>query len=98
VSVVFYPTRDYLPLVEFGVLRRAGSLKLLIFGDEQVDAVAETLRTLWKTCVVGSRGMQVREWCLPAGCDTQSANNPSVRRLTVHSSDFAGYRIFIAHV
>ena len=27
VSVGFYPARDYLPLVEFGVLRRAGALK-----------------------------------------------------------------------
>ena len=24
VSVVFYPSRDYLPLVEFGVVRRGG--------------------------------------------------------------------------
>jgi hypothetical protein len=39
-SVVFYPARDYLPLVEFGVLRRAGGPKTLILGDEQVDALA----------------------------------------------------------
>ena len=46
VSVSFYPARDYLPLLEFGVLRMAGGPKTLIFSDEQVDALAETLPTL----------------------------------------------------
>ena len=45
-SVGFYPARDYLSLVEFGVLRRAGGPKTLILGDEQVDALAATLPTL----------------------------------------------------
>ena len=40
VSVGFYLTRDYLPLVEYAVLRRAGGPKTLILGDEQVDALA----------------------------------------------------------
>ena len=46
VSVCFYPARVYLPLFEFGVLRRAGVPKTLILGDEQVDALAETIPTL----------------------------------------------------
>jgi hypothetical protein len=46
VSVGSYPARDYLPLVEFGVLRRGGGPKTLILSDEQVDALAETLLTL----------------------------------------------------
>ena len=40
VSVGFYPARDYLPLVEFGVIRRGGGPKDLIVSDEQVDAMA----------------------------------------------------------
>jgi hypothetical protein len=46
VSVGFYPARDYLPQVEFGVLRRAGYTKSLILRDEQVGALAETMPTL----------------------------------------------------
>ena len=55
-SVGFYPARDYLPHVEFGVLRRAGGPKTLILGEEQVDALAETLPTLQETFVVGEAG------------------------------------------
>jgi hypothetical protein len=43
VSVGFYAARDYLPLVEFGVVRRGGGPKTLILSDEQVDALAEAL-------------------------------------------------------
>jgi hypothetical protein len=46
VYVGFYPTRDYLPLVEFGVLRRGGGPNTLILSDEQVDALAESLPSL----------------------------------------------------
>jgi len=57
VSVGFYPARDYLPQVEFGVLRRAGGPKTLILGEEQVDALAETLPTLrGDMCSGGARG------------------------------------------
>jgi len=57
VSVGFYPARDYLPHVEFGVLRRAGGPKTLILGEEQVDALAETLPTLrGDMCSGGARG------------------------------------------
>ena len=42
VSVGFYPTRDYQPLVEFGAIRRGGS-KSTILGDEQVDILVECL-------------------------------------------------------
>jgi hypothetical protein len=57
VSVGFYPARDYLPHVEFGVLRRAGGPKTLIRGEEQVDAMAETLPTLrGDMCRGGARG------------------------------------------
>jgi hypothetical protein len=56
-SVGFYPARDYLPQVEFGVLRRARGPKTLILGDEQVDALAETLPTLrGDVCSGGARG------------------------------------------
>ena len=41
VSVGFYPTHDYLPLVEFEVVQRGGGPKTLILSDEQVDAMAE---------------------------------------------------------
>ena len=58
VSVDFHQARDYLPLVEFGVLRRPGGPKTLIFSDEQVDAMAENLPTLREDmCSGGSRGM-----------------------------------------
>ena len=40
VSVGFYPARDYLPLIEFGILRRAGGPKTLILSDEHVDALS----------------------------------------------------------
>jgi hypothetical protein len=57
VSVGLYPARDYLPLVEFGVLRRAGCPKTLILGDEQVDTLAEFLPTLrGDMCSGGARG------------------------------------------
>jgi hypothetical protein len=45
-SVGFYQARDYVPLLEFGVVRRAGVPKTLILGDEQVDTLAENLPTL----------------------------------------------------
>jgi len=51
-------------------------------------------------CVVAKRllGSQVRKWCLPVGFDTQSANGSSIRRFTVHFSNFTRYRISLAHV
>ena len=45
-SVGFYPARDYLPLVEFGVVRRGGGPKTLILSDEHLDAMVEALPTL----------------------------------------------------
>ena len=44
--VVFYRVRDYLQLVEFGVVRRGGGPKTIIISDEQVDAMAERLPML----------------------------------------------------
>ena len=46
VSVGFYPARDYLPLVEFGVVRRGGGPKTLLLSDEQMDELAEVLPML----------------------------------------------------
>ena len=46
VSVGFYPARDYLPLVEFGVVRRGCGNKTLILSDDQVDAMSEALPML----------------------------------------------------
>jgi len=42
VSVGFYPARDYLPLVEFGVMRSCGS-KAVIHTDEQVYTLVQCL-------------------------------------------------------
>jgi len=42
VSVGFYPTRDYHPLVEFGSVKKNGST-ILIFDDLQVDKMAKCL-------------------------------------------------------
>ena len=50
VSVYFYPPRGYLPLVEFGVVRRGGVPKNLILSVEKVDALAEALPKLRDMC------------------------------------------------
>jgi len=42
VSVDFYPARDYQPLVEFGVMRRGGSISILLT-DEHIDTLANCL-------------------------------------------------------
>ena len=41
-SVGFYPASDYLPLLEFGVIRSCGS-KAIILTDEQVYTLAQCL-------------------------------------------------------
>ena len=56
VSVGFYVARDYLPLFEFGDLWRAGGPKTLILSHEQMDALAETLPTLWEDICTGEAG------------------------------------------
>jgi len=56
VSVDFYPARDYLPLVEYGFLRRAGGPKAINLSDEQVDALAEILPTLREDMCRGEAG------------------------------------------
>jgi hypothetical protein len=62
VSVGFYPARDFLPLVEFGVLRSAGCPKTLIIGVEQVDVLAETLPTLrGGMCSGGAKGYRCED-------------------------------------
>jgi len=43
VYVAFYFARDYLSLVEFGVVRTGGGPKTLILCHEEVDAMAECL-------------------------------------------------------
>jgi len=53
VSVGFYPAHDYLPLVEYGVIRRGGGPKTPILSDEQVDAMAEGLPMLWDAMCSG---------------------------------------------
>jgi hypothetical protein len=52
VSVGFYPARDYLPLVEFRVVRKGGGSKTLILSDEVVDAMAKGLPMLRDACLV----------------------------------------------
>ena len=62
-SVVFYPARDYLPLVQFGVFRRGGVPKTLILSNEQVDAVAGPTMLRDAMCIgetsVGRRGFEI---------------------------------------
>ena len=60
VSVGFYPARDYLTLVEFGVVRRGGGPKTIILSDEQVDAMAEALPMLWGAMCSGETSVGVR--------------------------------------
>ena len=65
VSVCFYPARDSLPLLEFGVVRRGGGPKTLLLSDKQMDALAEVLPILWDAmcngetfvCVAGARAV-----------------------------------------
>ena len=65
-SVGSYPARDYVPLVEFEVIRRGGGTKTLINTDEQVDTMAERLRDAM--CIgetsVGGRGSESSEFQL----------------------------------
>jgi len=59
VSVGFYPAPDYLPLMEFGVVRRGDGTKTLNLSDEQLDAMAEGLPMLLDAmcCVETSVGV-----------------------------------------
>jgi len=59
VSVGFYPARDYLPFVEFGVVRRDGGPKTLILSDEQVDTMVERLPMLRDAMCSGSTSVVV---------------------------------------
>ena len=55
-SVVFYLTRDYRPLVEFGSIRRGGS-KSIVLKDEDIDTLADCLHKMpVSTCNVGGTG------------------------------------------
>ena len=82
--VGFYPTRDYLPLVEFGVLRRGGGPNTLILSDEQVDALAETLPSLREdmcTRVAGGLGCEIGAFRLDV-----SRSRRTARLMSIHSS------------
>ena len=55
VSVVFYPARDYQPLVELGAIRRGGS-KSLLLTDVQFAPLADCLPEVRDSmCVGGDR-------------------------------------------
>ena len=98
VSVGFYPARDYLPLVEFGVLWRAGGPKIPILSDEQVDELAETLTTLREDMCSGGAGGCKCE-CGAFRLDvTRSGRTARLYVDSVHFSNLAGYRIFITYV
>jgi len=62
VSVGFYHARDYLPLLEFGAVRRGGGPKTLILSDEEMDALAGLPMLRDAMCSgetsVGSRGYE----------------------------------------
>ena len=60
VSVDFYPAHDYLPLLQFGVIRTGGWPKTLIVSDEQVNALAEDLRMLREAMCSGETSVAVR--------------------------------------
>jgi len=56
VSVGFYPARDYLPLVEFGVIRSCGS-KAISLTDDQVYTLAQCLPAIADAmCKEGKEG------------------------------------------
>jgi len=93
VSVGSYPANDYLPLVDFGVLRIGGGPKTLILRDEQVDTLAETLPTLREDLCSGKAwGPMCERSAFPLDV-TRSRRTSRLCRFTVHFSDFAGYRI-----
>jgi len=56
VSVGFYPARDYLPMVEFGVIRSCGS-EAIILTDEQVYTLAQCLPAVADAIVQGGEGV-----------------------------------------
>ena len=56
VSVGCYAARDYLPLVEFGVVRKGGRKKL-IHRDGQLGALAEALPTLQDDMCSGEKSV-----------------------------------------
>ena len=60
VSVGFYPAYDYLPLVEFVVVRSGVVPKTLILCDEQVDAMAEAMPTLRDAICSGDKSVECR--------------------------------------
>ena len=61
VSVSFYAAREYLPLVEFGVIRRCGS-KAIIVTDEQVYTLAHDCQGYVQEGEGGDTSHQVRKW------------------------------------
>ena len=61
-SVGFYPARDYLPLLEFGVVRRDGWPKTIIPSDDQFDAMAKGLPKLRDMMCSGGEPASGTEW------------------------------------
>jgi len=62
VSVSYYPTRDYPPLVGFGAIRWGGS-KSLILADEQFAALADCLPTIRDSMCVGGDRVVIKFEC-----------------------------------
>jgi hypothetical protein len=60
VSVGFYAARDYIPLVEFGVVMRGGRPKTIILSEEQMDVMPVALPKLRDTMCSGERSVSFR--------------------------------------
>jgi len=56
VSVGFYPTRVYHPLVKFGAMWRGGS-KSILLKDEHIDALADCLPQMLLSICSGGKGV-----------------------------------------
>ena len=99
-SIGFYPARDYLPLVEFGVVRRGGGPKTLILSDTQVDAMAERLPMLRDAMCSGETSVGGRG-CESCAFRLNVTHSRRTARLYVHSQYISitlQDRISLAHV
>jgi len=55
VSIIFYPARDYQPLVEFGAIRRGGSNSLILTDEKVATLVGCLLAISDSMCFGGNR-------------------------------------------
>jgi hypothetical protein len=82
VSVSFFPASDYLPLVEFGVVRRDGVPKTIIPSDKHVDAMADGLPKL-RDAMCSSRELVCDTECKSGGFRLNVTRSRRIARLYV---------------